>query len=86
MIRALHRLLAALFLGVLLGTPIRGVSAPVSPPLKSIDIGGGVLVRLLPGSQRVVFADSGHQMWLQHPREAREEAEAFFALHGGPPP
>lgn len=42
------------------------------------------LARLLPNARRVVFADSGHQMWFKHPRECRQDAEAFFAEHSGP--
>ena len=44
------------------------------------------LIQMLPDSRRIVFPDAGHQMWLQHPEQAREDAEAFFASHGGSPP
>jgi pimeloyl-ACP methyl ester carboxylesterase len=40
------------------------------------------LARRIPRAQRIVFSDAGHQMWLQHPDEARAFAEAFFASHG----
>jgi len=46
-----------------------------------LDLIAAELARLLPDSQSVVFQDSGHQMWMQHPLEAREDAEAFFAKH-----
>jgi len=46
--------------------------------LQLIDI---ELARLLPDSQSVVFEDSGHQMWMQHPKEARDDADAFFRKH-----
>jgi non-heme chloroperoxidase len=39
------------------------------------------LTRRIPHAQRVLFSDAGHQMWLQHPDEARAFAEAFFASH-----
>jgi non-heme chloroperoxidase len=39
------------------------------------------LTRLIPGATEVVYPDAGHQMWLQHPRECREAAEAFFRSH-----
>lgn len=42
------------------------------------------LAALLPDVHRVVFDDSGHQMWLKHPRESRNDAAKFFAEHGGP--
>ena len=70
---------------------VRRISAPVLvmsgaksyPFLGKID---EALMQMLPDSRRVVFPDAGHQMWLQHPEQAREDAEAFFASHGGPPP
>ena len=39
------------------------------------------LARLLPDNKRIIFPDAGHQMWLQHPEEARADAEQFFAQH-----
>jgi pimeloyl-ACP methyl ester carboxylesterase len=42
------------------------------------------LADLLPDVHRVVFDDSGHQMWLKHPQESRDDAAKFFAKHGGP--
>lgn len=36
------------------------------------------LVRLIPHSRHIVYADAGHQMWLQHPLECRDDVEAFF--------
>jgi pimeloyl-ACP methyl ester carboxylesterase len=42
------------------------------------------LAQLIPGSRNIVFADAGHQMWLQHPVECRDAAEAFFRAHIGP--
>lgn len=39
------------------------------------------LALLLPNNKRIIFPDAGHQMWLQHPAEARADAENFFALH-----
>jgi len=70
---------------------VRGIRAPVLvmsgaksyPFLGKID---EALMQMLPDSRRIVFPDAGHQMWLQHPDEAREDAEAFFAGHGGSPP
>jgi pimeloyl-ACP methyl ester carboxylesterase len=42
------------------------------------------LARRIPHAQHIVFSDAGHQMWLQHPDEARAFAEAFFANHPSP--
>jgi pimeloyl-ACP methyl ester carboxylesterase len=42
------------------------------------------LASLLPDSCRIVFEDAGHQMWLKHPRECRDDAVKFFMEHGGP--
>ena len=39
------------------------------------------LGRPIPRSRNVVFADAGHQMWLQHPVECRDDVEAFFRAH-----
>jgi pimeloyl-ACP methyl ester carboxylesterase len=39
------------------------------------------LARLIPSSHNIVFADAGHQMWLQHPVECRDDVEAFFRAH-----
>lgn len=39
------------------------------------------LARLLPDNRRVIFRDAGHQMWLQHPDEARDDSEKFFQAH-----
>jgi non-heme chloroperoxidase len=39
------------------------------------------LARLIPRSRNIVFADAGHQMWLQHPDECRDDVEAFFHAH-----
>jgi pimeloyl-ACP methyl ester carboxylesterase len=68
---------------------VRRISVPVLvmsgaksyPFLGKID---QALIQMLPDSRRIVFPDAGHQMWLQRPVEARGEAEAFFAQHGGP--
>ena len=37
------------------------------------------LVRLIPGSRRIVYPDAGHQMWYQQPARCRADVEAFFA-------
>jgi non-heme chloroperoxidase len=42
------------------------------------------LARLIPRSRNIVFADAGHQMWLQHPLECRDDVEAFFRGKDGP--
>jgi pimeloyl-ACP methyl ester carboxylesterase len=42
------------------------------------------LTRLLPDSRRMVLADSGRQMWMDHPDECRKAAELFFGRQGGP--
>ncbi|MEO7207342.1 MAG: alpha/beta hydrolase [Steroidobacteraceae bacterium] len=39
------------------------------------------LAKLLPDNRRIIFQDAGHQMWMQHPQEARADAEAFFRSH-----
>ncbi len=39
------------------------------------------LSKLLPDNRRIIFPDAGHQMWMQHPQEARADAEAFFRAH-----
>jgi len=39
------------------------------------------LARLLPDNRHVMFLDAGHQMWLQHPDEARDDSEKFFQAH-----
>jgi len=39
------------------------------------------LLELLPNSRQIIFSNTGHQMWLQHPDEARGYAEAFFDLY-----
>ncbi len=44
-----------------------------------------VLTQLIPHAQHLVFADAGHQMWLQHPGEARAFAEFFSPSHPAPP-
>jgi non-heme chloroperoxidase len=70
---------------------VRRISVPVLvmsgaksyPFLGKID---EALIQMLPDSRRIVFPDAGHQMWLQHPVEAREDVEAFFAQHRGPQP
>jgi non-heme chloroperoxidase len=36
------------------------------------------LAQLIPRSRNIVFADAGHQMWLQHPVECRDDVQAFF--------
>jgi pimeloyl-ACP methyl ester carboxylesterase len=62
-------------------TPMLLLSGGKSYPfLQLID---GELERLLPDNQRIVFSDSGHQMWLQHPKECRDAAVAFFRAHSG---
>ena len=43
------------------------------------------LAQLIPHSRSIVFEDSGHQMWLQHPVECRDQVEAFFRAQTGPP-
>jgi pimeloyl-ACP methyl ester carboxylesterase len=50
------------------------------PFLQLIDAG---LAKLLPDNQWIVFPDSGHQMWLMHPKECRDAAEAFFRAQSG---
>jgi pimeloyl-ACP methyl ester carboxylesterase len=70
---------------------VRRISVPVLvmsgaksyPFLGKID---EALIQMLPNSRRIVFPDAGHQMWLQHAVEAREDVEAFFAQHRGPQP
>ena len=62
---------------------IRNIQAPVLimsggksyPFLALID---RELARLIPRSRNIVFADAGHQMWLQHPVECRDNVETFF--------
>lgn len=39
------------------------------------------LAGLLPSCQSIVFPDSGHQMWMEHPTEARELTKDFFIHH-----
>jgi hypothetical protein len=39
-----------------------------------------------PFARRYRLIAYSHQMWLQHPVEAREDAAAFLARHGGPQP
>lgn len=39
------------------------------------------LMQLIPHAEHVVFADSGHQMWMLHPAGARAYTLAFFAEH-----
>ena len=36
------------------------------------------LLRLIPGSRRIVYPDAGHQMWLQQPVQCRDDVEAFL--------
>lgn len=43
------------------------------------------LAQWIPHSRNIVFEDSGHQMWLQHPVECRDQAEAFFRAQMDPP-
>jgi hypothetical protein len=31
--------------------------------------------------RNIMFADAGHQMWLQHPVKCRDDVEAFFHAH-----
>jgi len=62
--------------------PILLMSGAKSYPFLALT--DGELARLLPDSKRIVFPDSGHQMWLKHPRECRDDTEKFFAEHGGP--
>jgi pimeloyl-ACP methyl ester carboxylesterase len=38
--------------------------------------------QLLPVNQRIIFADSGHQMWLNHPKLCRGYVEAFLQGNG----
>jgi hypothetical protein len=45
---------------------------------------GRELARLLPRSKTIVFPDAGHQMWLQHPDECRNDVEKFLADFGVP--
>jgi pimeloyl-ACP methyl ester carboxylesterase len=49
------------------------------PFLRLID---GELARLLPRGRRLVFADAGHQMWLQQPEACRRAALALQARGG----
>jgi pimeloyl-ACP methyl ester carboxylesterase len=48
------------------------------PFLGLIDV---ALKHLLPDCHAVVFPDAGHQMWFQHPVEARAAAIDFFGAH-----
>ena len=65
---------------------VRGIHVPVLlmsgarsyPFLGLIDV---ALKDLLPDCHSIVFPDAGHQMWLQHPAEARAAALDFFAAH-----
>jgi pimeloyl-ACP methyl ester carboxylesterase len=41
----------------------------------------GELERALPRARRIVFADTGHQMWLTHAAECRAYSEEFFGQH-----
>ena len=67
-----------------IGVPVLLLSGARSYPfLAMID---EELASLLPDSRRIVFDDSGHQMWLKHPRECRDDTEKFFMQHGGPAP
>jgi pimeloyl-ACP methyl ester carboxylesterase len=38
--------------------------------------------QLLPANQRIIFSDSGHQMWLQHPNQCRSYVQAFLEQNG----
>ena len=59
--------------------PLLIMSGGQSPQF--LNLIGKELAHILPDSESVVFQDSGHQMWMQHPNEARADAEAFFAKH-----
>jgi pimeloyl-ACP methyl ester carboxylesterase len=63
--------------------PVKKISAPVLllsggksyPFLTLID---ERLSQLLPFNQHIVFPDCGHQMWLVHPDQCREDVETFL--------
>jgi pimeloyl-ACP methyl ester carboxylesterase len=38
--------------------------------------------QLIPMSQRIIFSNSGHQMWLDHPGLCREYVKAFLQENG----
>lgn len=66
---------------------VRGITAPVLllSGAKSYPFLGLIteeLAHLLPDRSSVVFADAGHQMWLQHPEECRRDVETFLDDHG----
>jgi pimeloyl-ACP methyl ester carboxylesterase len=39
------------------------------------------LAEHIPHARAVTYADAGHQMWMQHPAQARSAAERFFESH-----
>lgn len=39
------------------------------------------LVRQIPHARSVEYPDAGHQMWMQHPAQARSATERFFERH-----
>lgn len=39
------------------------------------------LAQSIPNAQEIVYSDAGHQMWLQHPGDARRATEDFFERH-----
>ncbi|HEX3430471.1 MAG TPA: alpha/beta hydrolase [Rhizomicrobium sp.] len=65
---------------------VRAISVPVllmsgGKSFRFLALTDEELEFLIPKCQRIIFGDSGHQMWLQHPDEARGYAEVFFANH-----
>jgi len=63
---------------------VQSISAPVliligAKSYPFLGVIGRELARLLPKSRTVVFSDAGHQMWLQHPEECRNDVEKFLA-------
>jgi pimeloyl-ACP methyl ester carboxylesterase len=61
-------------------TPVLLLSGGKSYPF--LQLTDAELARLLPDNQHIVFPDSGHQMWFQHPQECRQAAEEFLRAHG----
>ncbi|MBC5826944.1 MAG: alpha/beta hydrolase [Candidatus Eremiobacteraeota bacterium] len=68
---------------------VKRITAPVLlmsgrksyPFLRAID---QELALLLPHNQNVVFAEAGHQMWVQEPDECRRDVEAFLRRNNVP--
>jgi pimeloyl-ACP methyl ester carboxylesterase len=67
--------------------PLQRVSAPVLmfSGTKSYPFLGLIderVSQLIPVNQRIIFSDSGHQMWLNHPSLCRGYVEAFLEENG----